>query len=89
MKWFHPLTESTIELCLGEFERSAAHSGGGRSVHKATSDSGHRSGLMCFITADRVQKHKQQQVQDKTFCAAADTSALHGYSVPSKPAGEF
>lgn len=28
MKWFHPLTESTIELCLWELEKSTAHSGG-------------------------------------------------------------
>ena len=27
MKWFHPLTENTIELCLWELERSTAHPG--------------------------------------------------------------
>lgn len=27
MKWFHPQTQSTIELCLGALERSSAYSG--------------------------------------------------------------
>lgn len=43
MKWFHPLFESTIELCLGALERGALLPFGNGNT---TSQSGHRPGFM-------------------------------------------